>query len=189
MSSSSFLDKTAVGGAGSSGFAGGDGIGGGISLDKSSTATITGIVLSFNQVLGGAGGAGQDGGTGAGGGIAAGARSLYFPGLPDNTSVTLSDALISGNLCWAVKASLVATAATAWAAAPFVGPPGATGTPSLAVSYSLITENSAVGGWADPGGSAGQGIGGGVYSLGTFSDVVTLIINNHASTSHDNVLK
>jgi hypothetical protein len=38
------------------------------------------------------------------------------------------------------------------------------------------------------GGPAGQGIGGGVYRLGSFSfDSATDIEKNHASTSNDNV--
>ena len=38
------------------------------------------------------------------------------------------------------------------------------------------------------GGSAGQGIGGGVYNLGTFSfDAATTIAENVASTSNDDI--
>jgi hypothetical protein len=53
---------------------------------------------------------------------------------------------------------------------------------------STITANHANGGAADPGGSDGQGIGGGVYNLGAFTfDVATVIAFNHASTSNDDI--
>jgi hypothetical protein len=51
---------------------------------------------------------------------------------------------------------------------------------------STISGNTSQGGLSSNGGSASQGIGG-VYSLGSFSDVATRILHNHASTSHDNV--
>jgi hypothetical protein len=58
---------------------------------------------------------------------------------------------------------------------------------TLTVSASLILLNEVRRGRGGPGGSDGQGIGGGVYNLGTFTDVLTLIALNRASTSHDNV--
>ena len=49
-------------------------------------------------------------------------------------------------------------------------------------------KNHANGGEGGDGGSDGEGIGGGVYNLGDFDfDVLTLIFENHASTSHDDV--
>ena len=58
---------------------------------------------------------------------------------------------------------------------------------SLAVSDSTITGNSAVGGNGRGGGSKGSGVGGGVYNLGDFSAVDTLITGNHATTSNDDI--
>ncbi len=44
------------------------------------------------------------------------------------------------------------------------------------------------GGESGIGGSAGQGIGGGIYNLGSFAfDAFTVIRHNHASTSNDDV--
>jgi hypothetical protein len=52
----------------------------------------------------------------------------------------------------------------------------------------VITGNQANGGEGGAGGSDGQGVGGGVYNLGTFDlDAASIIIGNHASTSNDNI--
>jgi hypothetical protein len=62
---------------------------------------------------------------------------------------------------------------------------GATAT----VLTSAIVDNRAEGGAAVVGETAGQGVGGGVYNLGTFVlDAVSIILGNHASTSNDNVV-
>jgi hypothetical protein len=56
------------------------------------------------------------------------------------------------------------------------------------VSGTNIHAQRADGGAAGIGGTAGEGVGGGVYSLGTFSpDVFTKIKGNHASTSNDDI--
>jgi hypothetical protein len=61
-------------------------------------------------------------------------------------------------------------------------------TASLRLERSIVTENSASGGDGGAGGSDGEGIGGGVYNLGGFDfDALTLIFDNDASTSHDDV--
>jgi hypothetical protein len=61
---------------------------------------------------------------------------------------------------------------------------GATST----ILTSAIVENKADGGDAGAGGSDGQGVGGGVYNLGTFDlDAASVIHDNHASTSDDDV--
>jgi hypothetical protein len=53
------------------------------------------------------------------------------------------------------------------------------------VTASLILFNSALGGAGQGGGANGQGKGGGVYNVtvGLFTDVLTIIALNHASTS------
>jgi hypothetical protein len=55
---------------------------------------------------------------------------------------------------------------------------------------STVTENRAVGGPAGTGGTAGEGIGGGVYvtaGANAFKDEATIIAGNSASTSDDDV--
>jgi hypothetical protein len=51
-------------------------------------------------------------------------------------------------------------------------------TSSLALTKALVTLNEAEG---------SPGVGGGVYTLGTFTDLFTLIVGNEASTSGDDV--
>jgi hypothetical protein len=51
----------------------------------------------------------------------------------------------------------------------------------------LVTHNDADGGEGKGGGADGAGIGGGVYTLGTFTDLLTRIVGNDASTSGDNI--
>jgi hypothetical protein len=61
-------------------------------------------------------------------------------------------------------------------------------TSSLQLNGCTVTDNHANGGDAGEGGSDGEGIGGGVYNLGSFDfDALTLIFKNHASTSDDDV--
>ena len=62
-----------------------------------------------------------------------------------------------------------------------------------AVDFGLsITDNRGTpAGAAGSGGSAGDGVGGGVYvyDLGVFTPIGTVIKKNKASTSHDNVFQ
>src|SRR5207237_10529036 len=59
---------------------------------------------------------------------------------------------------------------------------------SLTLKTSTVTGNHANGGDSGVVGSAGQGIGGGIYNLGSFAfDAFTVIRHNHASTSNDDV--
>src|SRR4029077_70067 len=72
----------------------------------------------------------------------------------------------------------------------FNGGPNQTGTPSLTLQRSLIALNRADGGVAVGGGSAGLGVGGGLYlSPGgvASADPWTMIFANDASTSDDDV--
>ena len=62
------------------------------------------------------------------------------------------------------------------------------GTPDVALVGCTVESNEADGGAAGAGGTIGQGIGGGVYNLGTFSyDPATTIALNEASTSNDDI--
>ena len=48
--------------------------------------------------------------------------------------------------------------------------------------------NQAIGGAAGTGGGAGVGLGGGIFNAGTLTiDPFTLVQNNHASTSNDDI--
>ena len=51
----------------------------------------------------------------------------------------------------------------------------------------LVTFNRATGGSAGSGGAAGEGVGGGVYDLGVFTQLLSFIKFNKASTSDDNL--
>src|SRR5262249_10132234 len=64
--------------------------------------------------------------------------------------------------------------------------PGAA--PILTMTKSYVISNRAEGGKGGAAASDGQGVGGGVYDLGTFIfDVATRIKKNHASTHCDNI--
>jgi hypothetical protein len=53
---------------------------------------------------------------------------------------------------------------------------------ALTLTADAITHNRA------EGGAGGDGIGGGIYNLGTLAvDGLTIIRHNHASTSNDNI--
>jgi len=57
---------------------------------------------------------------------------------------------------------------------------------TVIVSASEISYNQALGGLGDGDGMDGLGVGGNVYTLGTFlADAATVIRHNHASTSND----
>src|SRR5262249_46473719 len=59
---------------------------------------------------------------------------------------------------------------------------------SLHLERCTVTKNHANGGDGGTSSSDGEGIGGGVYNLGDFDlDALTLIFENHASTSDDDV--
>jgi hypothetical protein len=59
---------------------------------------------------------------------------------------------------------------------------------NLASGATVSLVGTVTGNYANSGGSGGQGVGGGVYSLGTFTfDVTTVIDGNHASTSNNDI--
>jgi len=58
---------------------------------------------------------------------------------------------------------------------------------SATVNASVLDFNFADGGEEGSGGSDGHGIGGGVYRLGTFDDIASIIAHNHASTSNNEI--
>ena len=131
----------------------------------------------------GAGGAGANGGSGYGGGIAVGGRTIYDG--PDGSSVNLSDSVVNANQAIGGTGGTGAVGGSGYGGGAFVGATESNITPSLAVSHSIINANSADGGAGSDG--SGAGIGGGVYDLGDFSAIATVLEGNHASTSNDDI--
>jgi hypothetical protein len=186
VTDSTFLDNRAVGGAAGVGGNAQTGRGGaianyifgGVSLPVTvtATATVTHSTILGNQAVGGAG---TTGGIGQGGGIA-------------NTNggvLTVSNSLIALNQAIG-GAGDGGNGGNGQGGGIFNGGPNQTGTPSLTLNHSIVALNRADGGVAVGGGSAGLGVGGGLYlSPGgvASADPWTLIFANDASTSDDDV--
>jgi hypothetical protein len=213
VSKSLFLDNQAKGGnhnTGSASVAGlvGAGVGGGIMNALGGTAAVSASTLSYNQAVGGTGN--SAGGTGA---VFAnlGAGGALFNWLGNYNSppedygplgpsvVTLSNCLIASNQAEGLGGNgegggiaNVLSARTTVTSSVLVGNEadgdgGGAGlgggayndaTSTLTLTKSLVTLNRADG---------SPGIGGGVYNLGTFTDPLTLIVGNHASTSGNDI--
>lgn len=172
---STLAGNEARGGTGNTGSGGhvflNAGLGGGIANFLGGISDISGSSLIGNKAIGG------NGGLGAGGGIFNGIST--FPGPAGEilvpSIVNVSHSLLSLNLAQGGP-----------------GDPGGDGLgggayngdgSSLTLKKCIVTLNKAMGGESD-----GQGIGGGVYNLGTLDfDASTVIGNNHASTSHDDI--
>jgi hypothetical protein len=213
VSKSLFLDNQAQGGnhnTGSASVAGlvGAGVGGGIMNALGGTAAVSASTLSYNQAIGGTGN--SAGGTGA---VFAnlGAGGALFNWLGNYNSppedygplgpsvVTVSNCLIASNqaegpggngegggIADLVSATTMVTSSVL-VGNEADGDGGGAGlgggafndsTSSLTLTKSLVTLNRADG---------SPGVGGGVYNLGTFTDPLTLIVGNHASTSGNNI--
>jgi hypothetical protein len=180
VSRSTFTNNRAVGGAGT-GALQQDGRGGAIasyvfpglpSAAVTATATVSYSVILGNQAIGGAG---TTGGNGQGGGIAN----------PFGGVLTVSNSLVALNR--AVGGA--GNGGDGQGGGIFNGGPSRVGTPSLTLQRSLLVFNQASGG-AVVGGSAGSGVGGGLYlSPGgaASADAWTFIRANDASTSDDDV--
>ena len=201
VSNSTFADNLALGGDGNSasgaGLFVGTGLGGAIANDFGGSATIATSLLTGNRAQGGDGGDGLGGGVanflggavrvsggmfahnrarggvggnGSGGGLLNGA--LNDDVSPGNffgpSSATLSDVTVADNL------ALGGPGGAGLGGGLFVGPAD-----TLTLTGSRVKKNHANG---------HPGIGGGIYSLGTFTfDAATDISGNHASTSNDNI--
>ena len=202
-------------GGGQDGGAGGVAVGGGIyttgtlgfsivngqfvETDLFSSVTATNSSFLGNLAIGGPGAVGNGAGIGGAGGAATGGAVYGDIG----SDVSVSGALVSLN-------SAIGGAGGAGSAAgdggsggdaqggafyvngpstnPFDPLPGAT----LSLSNVVVTLNSAIGGGAGhdaPAGSAGQGMGGGIYVVtgGTATLLDTLVFLNFASTSDSNI--
>jgi polyvinyl alcohol dehydrogenase (cytochrome) len=175
ISGSTFSSNQAIGGNGNqvttpepSSLGVDNGFGGGLAV-FAGTGSISQSALDQNQALGGHGSTGQSGGLGAGGGILA---ASFAPGV----TVTVSGCTVEHNFA--------------------IGGPGGSGLGGglyndnfsmLTVTASTIRYNQAHGGQGRHG-ENGAGVGGGIYSLGSVtSNGSTVINNNHASASHDDV--
>jgi hypothetical protein len=122
-----------------------------------STVTISNSTLEHNQARGGRDAAGN-GGDGWGGAIAS-----LFSAAANVTGSTVADNLAIGG-----------AGGNGYGGGAFND-----ATSSFALSTSVVTGNHANG---------GEGIGGGVYNLGNLDvDGLTLLLENHASTSHDDL--
>jgi hypothetical protein len=186
VSHCTLTNNRAVGGAAGAGPHGQTGRGGAIAnyifggaaipVTVAATARIDHCTILGNQAVGGAG---PTGGTGQGGGIE-----------NENGGVlTVSNSLIALNQAIG-GAGDGGSGGNGLGGGIFNGGPNQTGTPSLTLQRSLIALNRADGGVAVGGGSAGLGVGGGLYlSPGgvASADLWTLIVANDASTSDDDV--
>jgi hypothetical protein len=163
----------ALGGPGTTGSNPGSGVGGAldaIALVPPVDLTVTNCTIDHNNAVGGAGGLGEAGGAGLGGGIADTLGTMLTVGgtTVDHNKAQAGDGGAGGN---GYGGGLYKDASS-----------------TLTLTSATVQYNFAVGGAGGSGGSDGQGIGGGVYAIGTFSfDSTTVINKNHASTSNDNI--
>jgi hypothetical protein len=173
----------AIGGAGGFGAKGGDGVGGGMDVGsgvvlgfpESASLTLSGSALDHNQAVGGAGGSGNNGGNGLGGGLSV----LGNSALISNTTVSQNQALGG-------EGDSGGNGGNGFGGGIYIGGASMGTVPSVSLTGCSVTGNTAVGGKAH-GGSTGKGIGGGVYNLGVFSSIATVITHNKASTSNDDI--
>ena len=212
VSNSTFVQNEAAGGNNNTGTATtggfvGAGVGGGIANYLGGTASVSSSVLTLGTALGGhgntAGGTGVFAGLGAGGGIFNGLGNYDSSGYGqfNVSTVTVSDSVIDLNLA---QGGGSGTGAGGGIAAVLDASTTVTGslltlnqasgsghgsglggglyndaTSSLALTNTLVLLNLATG---------SPGIGGGVYTIGTFTTTgQTLIADNFASTSGDNI--
>jgi hypothetical protein len=189
-----FNHNQSIGGIGAPGGSGGVGAGGAIVAtnlaNQGTNATIIDSRVEHNAALGGAGGVGGDGGEAEGGGLTSTSGAI----------LTVISTTVAYNRAQGGEGD--------------EGHNGGNGlgggfydytASTLVLQGAIVIYNKALGGeaeehgrdghhtgddeWGKPGdGSDGQGIGGGVYYLGTYSaDTATVIKKNKASTSNDNV--
>jgi hypothetical protein len=153
---------------------GGLAISGENSNDPVSGGSITMVrncMIAHNQVAGGAGAEAQ------GGGIA-----NHFGGVLTVEDSTLThNRALGGDGGNGLGGGLYNGAASTHPSNP--------GAPTvLRLERSTVTENHANGGEGNEGASDGEGVGGGVYNLGSFDlDALTQIFKNYASTNDDDV--
>jgi hypothetical protein len=183
-----FFGNQAKGGVGGLNSVGGTGSGGGFYNGINSTATVSDGIYFGNQAVGGAGGRGAPGGDGNGGAIAnGGGFGLIVSGLigsgPDTSSLSLDESLLLSNLARGGAGGAGANGGDGFGGGAFIG----TST-TLGGAQSFMIGNTANGGSGGGGGESGLGEGGGAYTIGTFTDdASTVIEGNRASTSGNNI--
>jgi hypothetical protein len=188
LSDSVLMDNEALGGAGGArgsgagtvGGNGGVGRGGGFSNERGGTATVSHVLIMGNEATGGPGVQGGNGGDAQGGGLFNGRFTFTA------ATLTLADSTVLNNQATGGEGVF---GGNGLGGGIFNGntQPGFA-LPILTVTNSRIIGNQATGGQGSDGGTDGQGIGGGVYNLGSFDfGALTLIFDNHASTSDDDV--
>jgi hypothetical protein len=162
VNNSVFVANRARGGDGQ--LLGGSATGGAFANIEGGIVAMTDVLFSDNRAQGGAGAA--SGGIGAGGALACGLfknDGAFGPSIATLNNVIVSDNQAQGG-----------PHAAGLGGGLFVGPAG-----TLTLTNSQVKKNHADG---------QPGIGGGVYSLGTFSfDAATDVSNNHASTSNNDI--
>jgi hypothetical protein len=167
LSNCAFDHNWARGGTGGTGRNGGEGRGGALAALSLGVLEVSNCRIEGNEARGGTGGAGGNGGIAQGGSIysdAAGATAAI---------VTLSNSHIAGNV---VRGGEGVVGGNALGGGIFNGATF----PVFNMTQCTVTGNAAEGG-------AGQGIGGGIYNLGSFLVDASLIQGNTASTSDDDV--
>ena len=165
-----------TGGDGGSGGNGGDGWGGGLRT-VDSTMNVTGSKLLFNQATGGNGGQPGSGGDAGNGGHALGGGIINgrFDDLVAPGVANVSNTLIVQNRATGGAGS---TGGNGWGGGIYNN-----ALSTITFSHSHIHANRAIGN-----GPGAEGVGGGVYNLGTFDiDNLSPIRGNKALTSHDDV--
>jgi hypothetical protein len=128
-------------------------------------------LFTANYAHGGTGGAGGNGGNALGGGI-------YSARSTSAAVVTISDTTVVANQ---VTSGAGVVSGSALGGGIYNGDPSGSNVPVATLIRSVVTANEADGG-------AGQGIGGGIYNLGSFFiDQFSPVHGNKASTSDDDV--
>jgi hypothetical protein len=165
-----------TGGAGVNGGNGGNGQGGAVRA-LLGTIGLTHCNLMGNEAVGGVGGAASTGVGGSGGSGQGGAFLSALGGTAD-----LSNCQIMSNLAVGGAGVGGGSGGNGLGGAIFIAGTSPFGTPKLTLEDSQVQHNEA------DGAAGGVGIGGGVFNVGVFSfDASTVINNNHASTSNDNI--
>jgi hypothetical protein len=139
------------------------------------TASITDSRIDHNTAIGGAGVGGSNGGDAIAGGVGIGGLGAFFGG---PGSLTITGTTVDHNRTRGGAGD--GTGGNAYGGGLFIDADS-----FVDLIASLIVHNRAQG---ETGSTDGEGVGGGVYNLGSFTpDAVSLIFGNHASTSNDNV--
>ena len=171
-----------TGGAGVNGGNGGNGQGGAIRA-LLGTFNLDNSLLFHNQAIGGTGGTASGGVGGSGGNGQGGALITSLGGTQNltNTSILNNQAIGGTGAAGGNGGNGLGGGIFNAGASPF-------GTPHLTLDGCLVMLNQAIGGAAGTGGGAGVGLGGGIFNAGTLTiDPFTLVQNNHASTSNDDI--